>query len=621
VGGCLWGQALAADKNGAVVEAYDCFENGDYDVKLHSWDGPDAGQTRVLAGSAQFEARPSIVYDPQGRLWIAYEVGPQNWGRDFGLLDFEAGSPLYNSRSVRVVCWSDGRLWKPKAVLPTSPNVLPPNEKNPRYAYPKLGLDGKGRLWLTYRQNFGTRSATLAGSYWLTFARRLDGDHWTEPIEIHQSDGLLDYRPSLLPHPGRGLLVIHNGDGRDCHPQTIANHVYASVLDLPGEPVEPQLLPHEPGSKGTSGGQAEAAAVQRIRAYRMEHGGKRYRFLRGDWHRHTEFSYDGVRDGSVEDMFRYARDVAALDWVVNTDHDSGNGREYAWWLLQKFTDAFQEPGQFTTLFGYERSVGYPHGHRNCLFARRGIQTLPRLAQPDPKKRVATIHADDTRMLYRYLHELDGICASHTSATNMGTDWRDHDPQVEPLVELYQGVRTSFEYPDAPRAGHDPKSGKSPVQPGGWHPDGFIDNALKKGYRLGFLASSDHLSTHISYCIALAEVPDRVSILDALKKRHCYAATDDIVLDIRCGAHLMGDEVQTSAPPRFEIHVVGTKPLAEIAVLKDSQVVTTVQPGKQEYQGSWQDPRPVPGRHYYYVRVRQNDEELAWSSPLWVDQTP
>ena len=60
-----------------------------------------------------------------------------------------------------------------------------------------------------------------------------------------------------------------------------------------------------------------------------------------------------------------------------------------------------------------------------------------------------MHADDTKMLYRYLHELGGVCASHTSATSMGTDWRDHDPKVEPLVEIYQGDRMSYEIEGAP----------------------------------------------------------------------------------------------------------------------------------------------------------------------------
>src|SRR5439155_3985455 len=282
-----------------------------------------------------------------------------------------------------------------------------------------------------------------------------------------------------------------------------------------------------------------------------------YRILRGEFHRHTEISWDGGADGSLEDMFRYGIDAADLDWIGNGDHDNGAGREYSWWLVQKFTDAFHVPGAFTPMFTYERSVSYPHGHRNCLFARRGIRTLPRLAPPAGEKSLGGVHPDDTKMLYRYLKELDGVCASHTSATGMGTDWRDNDPAVEPIVEIYQGDRMSYEMEGAPRAGYDPQSGQLPANIAGWRPLGFIDRALRdKGFKLGFQSSSDHWSTHISYCVALAERPDREAILDAMKKRHCYGATDDILLDVRSGGHLMGDEFKAAGAPALEVNVVG-----------------------------------------------------------------
>src|SRR5262245_18084696 len=118
-----------------------------------------------------------------------------------------------------------------------------------------------------------------------------------------------------------------------------------------------------------------------MRSYRIEAVDKKYQLLRSEFHRHTEWSWDGGPDGSQEDMFRYAIDAAAMDWIGNGDHDSGGGREYSWWLTQKLTDAYHVAQQFTPMFTYERSVPYPHGHRNCLFARRGVLTLPRLEAP------------------------------------------------------------------------------------------------------------------------------------------------------------------------------------------------------------------------------------------------
>ncbi|HKA07089.1 MAG TPA: hypothetical protein VKD71_07510, partial [Gemmataceae bacterium] len=559
------------------------------------------------------------------------EEGPELWGKDYGALAAEKGQPLYSSRSVRVACLVDGKLMRPAAELPTSEVTLPKTpyggnqnilyEKAARYAYPQVGIDGKGRVWLTYRQKFGTRYSSHPGSYWLTFARRLDGDHWTEPIELHHSCGLLDHRPVLLPHKSGGLLVVHNTDGRYTTPEHIDNDIYMSYLDLPGDPVEPKLVPHEPGQKKpelVARHEREAAAVKQIRDYRIEADGKKYRLLRGEFHRHTEISWDGGPDGSLEDMFRYAIDSAEFDWIGNGDHDSGGGREYSWWLIQKFTDAYTIPGRFSGMFTYERSVAYPHGHRNCVFARRGVRTLPRLADPDSKEPPAGIHADDTKMLYRYLNELGGICASHTSATSMGTDWRDNDPRAEPLVEIYQGDRMSYEKEGAPRAGYDPKGDKEPLNIAGWFPKGFVDHALaEKGYKLGFQASSDHWSTHISYCIVLAEKSDRESILDGMRKRHVYGATDDIICDVRSGVNVMGDEVNAAGAPKLQVKVIGTSDLAKVEVLRDSVVVAELGVKGRECAAEWTDPAPAAGVHYYYIRVQQKDGELAWTSPLWI----
>ncbi len=629
-GGSLWYPALAAGPEGVVAHANDSY-TGDSDVFATAEGGRQDRWFSPVAYSSRFEARPSLAYDAKGRLWIAYEEGPEQWGKDYGTLAPDRGAPLYSARSIRVVCLdTDRQLKRPVAKLPTS-TVVPPSragdalktnqfERASRYAYPKIGIDGKGRVWLTYRRNFGSRYSSHPGSYWITFARRLDGDHWSEEIELHHSDGFLDHRPVLLPHKGGGLVVVHNTDGRYTTPDTVNNEIYLSHLDLPGDPVEPKLVPHSPGKKDpqlVAKAKDEADAVKRIRAYRVEAGGKKYQLLRGEYHRHTEISWDGSPDGSLEDMFRYAIDAAAMDWIGNGDHDNGAGREYPWWLTQKFTDAYHMPGKFTPMFTYERSVSYPHGHRNVMFAKRGVMTLPRLAAGETKK-VAGVHADDTKMLYRYLKEFDGICASHTSATGMGTDWRDNDSVVEPIVEIYQGDRMSYEMEGAPRAGYQADSGKTPVNVAGWFPKGFINLALEKGYKLGFQASSDHWSTHISFFIILAEKNDRASLLDAVKKRHCYGATDNIIVDLRSGAHVMGDEVKTNQAPALQMSAVGTGPIAKIDVLRDSKVIHTIRPKGRDYRGAWTDPAPQAGVHYYYIRVLQDDGEIAWASPLWID---
>src|SRR6185437_13549907 len=357
--------------------------------------------------------------------------------------------------------------------------------------------------------------------------------------------------------------------------------------------------------------QNEAEQVARIRGYKIAAGAHTYRIYRGDMHRHTDISPDGVGDGSLLDLYRYALDAAAFDFIVVTDHNMGGDKEYPWWRTQKSNDLYTIPRAFLSLYGYERSVPYPNGHRNILWTERGHRTLPL-----PQRAIRKQMAEDTGKLYAYLRRTDGICMLHTSATDQGTNWAEHDDALEPVVEIAQGFDSSYEAPGAPRTVSD----KSDRVHGPFKPAGFVSNALAKGYRLGFQSSSDHVSTHISYACILAEEFSRKGLVEALKKRHSYAATDNIVLDVRMGTNIMGDEVHTGKPS-LDVIVLGTSPLDRIDVLRDGEVMHTHRPEKEsaEARFHWDDPAPKKGdkASYYYVRVLQKDGQMAWASPIWV----
>jgi hypothetical protein len=336
------------------------------------------------------------------------------------------------------------------------------------------------------------------------------------------------------------------------------------------------------------------------------------RIVRGEFHRHSEISMDGGNDGSLLEQWRYAIDTGALDWIGCCDHDNGAAREYSWWIEQKLTDVFFNPGHFVPMFNYERSVTYPEGHRNVIFAQRGIRVLPRLPISPVDQ---SVHAPDTQLLYAYLKAFDGITASHTSGTLMGTDWRDNDPLVEPTVEIYQGDRQNYEMPDAPRT----NSEKDSI--GGWRPKGFIDLALEKGYKLSFEASSDHVSTHMSYGNIYVTAMNREAVLDGFKKRHIYAATDNILADVASGTHMMGDQFSTASLPSIQVKLTGTAPFARVHIVKDGKYVYSIEPKTAKVDFSWQDMSASAGKmSYYYVRGEQDNGEIVWASPMWITYT-
>ena len=623
-----WSPAIAIDKGGRIHVAYDSYAAGNYDVVLRTL-GRDGrlGPAVPVARTPRYETKPSLAVDPADRVWVAYEERTEDWGKDAENLIEGEGSSLYRQSAVRIRCIDGERVLV--APDPVAEASQPDTIMN---GFPRLACDRAGHIWLAFRHRqevvWGNQAVLVAGGVWVEHVTTLLGKTWTVPQALARSDGLLDNRPALVA-PGDGpMLIVYNTDGRlrrevestpkltlryfvhsTTPPGVINNELQVAALASPRRTTDPVLVAPDLGEERREKPAVhpdEAGDVARMRDYRIAAGGKSYRFLRGDFHRHTEMSMDGGNDGALEDMWRYGIDAARFDWMGNNDHDNG-AREYSWSLVQKTTDMYDNPA-FHTMFTYERSVQYPNGHRNVMFAQRGIRPLPRLVGD------AGVIDDDTLMLYDYLKEFDGICASHTSATGMGTDWRDVNPKYEPFVEVFQGHRNSYEHYGAPRVARTPAESI-----GGWRPMGMIWNALSLQYKFGFQASSDHISTHISYCIAVAEDSSRAAILDAFKRRHCYGATDNILLDVRSGEHIMGDEFDADGPVRLKVLVHGTRPVARVDVIKDFVYVFSTEPKGPRVEFQWTDEESRPaGTSWYYVRAIQDDGELAWGSPIWVN---
>lgn len=620
-----WEPALALGADGRAVVAWDTHDRGNYDIASRTiGSGPQPSPlgpiARVTSGQS-FEAHATVAIDGSGRTWIGYDVSGPNWGKDTGF-EWERhgnreGTRLYQSRAVEVQV-NDGSGFR----RISSPDALLPNRFSESNELPHLAVDGGGQVWLFMRHRT-MKDISLRGigrgRMWEWYATSLSGDRWMPAVYLARSAGRNDMRIAAAPDRG-GLLAVYATDNRPWEAPAPGHHelVAAALPDPPGRlaasprflvpPAEPEVTPVHPG---------EAGQVRRMRETAFRSGGQVYHVYRGDMHRHTDISSDGGGDGSLLDAYRYALDAAALDFLAITDHQAGDNNEYTWWRGQKLADLFHVPGRFTPLFAYERSLPFPNGHRNVVHPRRGIRPLPFA----PGEQQAQVNSGP--VLYPHLRETGGIAMSHTSATGMGTDWRDNDPTLEPLVEIFQGDRNNYEYEGAP---HSPTAAEPASQEGGFRPAGFVWNALAKGYRLGFQASSDHLSTHLSYSCILATAPTREALLEGIRKRRAYGATDNILLDFRlrdgAAEHLMGEDAAVRSRPKLRIRIEGTGPLQEVAIVRSNRIVFAGKPNGSSYRLDYTDAEAQPGAaHYYYVRVLQQDGQTAWSSPIWTRWNP
>jgi hypothetical protein len=209
---------------------------------------------------------------------------------------------------------------------------------------------------------------------------------------------------------------------------------------------------------------------------------------------------------------------------------------------------------------------------------------------------------------------------HSLATDQGTDYRDNDPEVEPLVEIYQGYHANYEYAGAPRA---EAPGYAVSSHGQYRPLGFYWNALAKGYKLGIESSSDHVSTHSSYTMIYTADPSRKGIVESMRARRAYGATDNIILDVQASgsddkAHWMGEAFRSSTPAKFTVRALGTGDIDVVEIVKDGKFVYNLRPGGSKAEFTWIDTAPGSAESWYYVRIIQADRNMAWSSPIWVN---
>ena len=615
-----WEPVVAAGRDGEIYIAWDSYDAGNYDILLRTWDGErwTADGPALIAATPLYEAHVSLAVDAQNRLWAAWNESGLNWGKDTGFLLPVEGTLLYEYRSIRVAV-RDGDAWyEPAADINAS---MLPRVDSRHNDFPKLASDDNGRVWLfgrhrTIRQRDMPYETPLHRAAWQIWASTLDGGGWTLPYEFPSSAGRQDVRWGVASDGAGGLVAAWQSDGRDFS-GFLYEHtdVYAARLPKFTRNLrDPQLrLRPERRVQFYDVAPTEAEDLDRLRNYEITSEGRTYKIYRGDTHRHTEFSMDGNNDGSLFQTYRYALDAASLDYLLVSEHNfqGGPDNEYINWVLQQAVDVFTVSDRFQPFYGYERSIRYPGGHRNILLPKRGTPTLPIIPEESN-------HAQGAGRLYAYLRGNGGIAISHTSATGMGTDWRDNDPEVEPLVEIFQGDRVSAEYEGAPLAAHRERP---TTQAGGFRPAGYVWNAWAKGYKLGVQVASDHLSTHYSYACTIAEVFTREGLLDAMKLRHSYGATDNIILDYRLAAngkeYLQGDIVRADGPFRLKVKVFGTTPIRQIDIIKNQDFLYTRQKLPQEIAFTYEDAEKQTGEDYYYVRVQQNDGNVAWSSPIWV----
>jgi len=308
---------------------------------------------------------------------------------------------------------------------------------------------------------------------------------------------------------------------------------------------------------------------------------------------------------SPDDLYRYGIDINLYDFLALSDHGE-HSSDFYWWKQQKTTDLYNIPGVLSVLYNYEWSMGFPDGHHNAIFAtRNNIKLNGKLG--DAKTMLGGWEILATG-------GLKAITAPHTTADpGMGTSWPSHDDRYQRVCEIFQACRGSYEYDGCPRQ-HVNANNKA----------GFYWKGLEKGYHMGIICSSDH-GFGCSYACTYATTNTRDAIWQGIWDRRCYGSTSyGIVMDVRSGEHWMGEEWTSAEAPKLDVYIRGSAPIRSVDIIGRSKILHTEgsieKPlNTDEYRISWTDPdwASQDKEQWYYVRVIQTDDEMAWASPIWV----
>ncbi len=358
----------------------------------------------------------------------------------------------------------------------------------------------------------------------------------------------------------------------------------------------------------------------------------------GDIHGHSNLS-DGR--GTPEEYYEYGRTEAKLDFCALTDHVDrvasarlGLMPPESWTQIKDAAKKFHEPGKFVTLLGIERAVpswdGHTAGNVSAYYkGDDGPFLLPKYPARDWLRPGALNPDAEMEQLWQALKAADCITAIHHSASGgHGYTWTKAPLKYQfDLIEIYSKWGSS----EAPGAPFPISDGTSREQ----RPGGTAIDALNAGFRLGFVGGS---GTHFampgsdiwendwggavkyekSGLTALyANELTRDAVFDALKNRRCYATNcERIQLLFTINDSPMGAVL--TAPDKLRIHVraSGTREIKRAEVFKNGEITHHKIGGREELD-MYFDENPPDKPAWYYVRVTQCGEGIAWSSPIWV----
>lgn len=564
---------IAIDKKGNQFVTWDRQQFGGYTVLLKQLDKENAGEIEISSQKG-FNQCPYLTFDKNNILTIAYQ------------------SDLTPSGNIGITPWIYIKKFKDLKTIESfttaSPGDWVKNYEDQGFEFPIIGYNSDNRMWLTGRPSQGF------------FIQNIDGKNSSDLYKINKSGW-----------GGRGKQARFLFDDNDTMYSVRRDIKYIYLNILPGDNNNIQLPNHVQDIKFDSTFLINKKSKNNNSSQTLD---KRYHILFGDIHQHSWLS-DGMGTADAcytRSKYRYEYDFAAL-----TDHEwfvKNLLMPSEWEWIKIISKCFNNDSDFITFSAYEwTSPRLPKGfgHKNVFFFDWDIPIFSLKSE-----------AKNTKNLFNLLNGENAFAIPHHIGWT-GIDWENHDELTQPDFEIVS-AHGAFEY-----------MGNEPINHRGGMPGYFVQDGLAKGLKFGFTGSSDGHGLRWHHGIArkldewqtgltgvLVKEKSRKAIFEALQKRHVYATSGvPIQIDFRINDNIMGKEIFISSPPEIQINVKGTNKIHYVILLRDNKEIAYF--GKDFDFGNGVRKKIIDdsietGNHWYYLRIIQEDGEMAWSSPIWVE---
>lgn len=655
-----WRPTLAADRAGRFWAAFVGNAGGPCRIYFSSLSPDGPGEPFALSPENVNAYDPSIAHDSSGALWIAWH---QFAAEGYRIFTRHAQYPLQSEKYN--TGWSDplavtpigldaahvtltpdpvkgGGMWlaydagmirKGKAAYHQHAvaqrmkihmelahvradairALYPPYGSWPQNEAGELGrilFDPQGRMTLIERA-YNRHD----DRHWdLSLRHATGGKTWSLPTFISGAKHGYGFAPAAVALMS-GILVAYqtdtrggdrHGDLEDGASELLAEMIPSPPKDSKDSPATPgqivTVFPREPRDT------ANKAFLDDGERFFIEYEDRKLYVFWGETHIHSRLSTcAGNRDLDPFDAYSYNRDYQGLDFMALTDH-GGHINSIDWFNTRKLASLQNNPPHFVAFSAQEWSsarVGEMHGtgHKNVFYLADNYQ---RFYNP-----FFSMTPDE---LWKELSDCghDVFTIPHQIADASGgawTDWHYHNEKFQPVAEIFQ-IRGSFEHLNCPWMSDLAQKKKG----------SFYQDALELGHRLGVVASSDHGGGHGKAAV-FAEKLDREPIFRAIQARRCYGSTNArILLDLRVNGRLMGEAIKTEAgrPRQIAIRVLARVPLKQVVIFKNGQIIQEkTAPLGHECKFEFEDSKAEKPTDYYYLRAIQTNDQIAWSSPVWV----